>query len=69
MTTAGVLSAFDSCIYPNFAVIVRQLNPFMTENPTELPPFVRSWNQLYAIVIGSLVVEILCFYGLMRWLS
>ncbi|WP_298609759.1 hypothetical protein [uncultured Spirosoma sp.] len=41
----------------------------MTRNPTDLPPFVRSWPQLYAIVIGSLVVEMLLFYGLMRWLS
>ena len=41
----------------------------MPENPDGLPPFARSWLQLYAIVIGSLVVEIVLFYGLMRWLS
>ncbi len=41
----------------------------MPENPTDLPPFARSWTQLYAIVIGSLVAEILFFYGLMHWLS
>ncbi|WP_262887033.1 hypothetical protein [Spirosoma arboris] len=41
----------------------------MPETPTDLPPFVRSWPQLYAIVIGSLVAEIGLFYVLMRWLS
>jgi hypothetical protein len=41
----------------------------MPDNPTDLPPFARSWAQLYAIVIGSLVVEIVLFYVLMRWLS
>ncbi|WP_262889942.1 hypothetical protein [Spirosoma taeanense] len=41
----------------------------MSETPPELPPFVRSWPQLYAIVIGCLVVEIILFYVLMRWLS
>ncbi|WP_461042727.1 hypothetical protein [Spirosoma harenae] len=41
----------------------------MTKEPTDLPPFARTWTQLYAIVIGSLAVEILLFYGLMRWLS
>ncbi|WP_256432997.1 hypothetical protein [Spirosoma foliorum] len=41
----------------------------MPETPTDLPPFVRSWPQLYAIVIGSLVAEIVLFYVLMRWLS
>ncbi|WP_460981916.1 hypothetical protein [Spirosoma fluminis] len=41
----------------------------MPEDPTDLPPFARSWNQLYAIVLGSLVAEIVLFYALMRWLS
>lgn len=41
----------------------------MVEDPVDLPPFARSWSQLYAIVIGSLGVEILFFYVLMRWLS
>ncbi|MCX6215957.1 hypothetical protein [Spirosoma sp.] len=41
----------------------------MPENPTDLPPFARSWTQLYAIVIGSLAVEISLFYLLMHWLS
>lgn len=41
----------------------------MTDDTNELPPFARSWTQLYAIVIGSLVAEMLLFYGLMRWLS
>ncbi|SOD80749.1 hypothetical protein [Spirosoma fluviale] len=41
----------------------------MPENPTDLPPFARSWAQLYAIVVGSLTAEIIVFYLLMRWLS
>ncbi|WP_461100944.1 hypothetical protein [Spirosoma koreense] len=41
----------------------------MPEPPTDLPPFVRSWPQLYAIVMGCLVAEIALFYGLMVWLS
>lgn len=41
----------------------------MPDTPADLPPFARSWPQLYAIVIGSLAVEIILFYGLMRWLS
>ncbi|CAN5473702.1 hypothetical protein [Spirosoma endophyticum] len=45
----------------------------MPENPidnsVDLPPFARSWTQLYTIVMGSLAVEILLFYVLMRWLS
>ena len=41
----------------------------MPDNSANLPPFARSWAQLYTIVIGSLVVEIVLFYGLMRWLS
>ncbi|MGF7214231.1 hypothetical protein GGR92_000371 [Spirosoma lacussanchae] len=41
----------------------------MSEDHIDLPPFARSWPQLYAIVIGSLLVEISLFYALMRWLS
>ena len=41
----------------------------MPDTLSGLPPFARSWSRLYAIVIGSLVVEIVLFYGLMRWLS
>lgn len=41
----------------------------MPENPTGLPPFVRSWPQLYAIVLVALLAEMLLFYGIMRWLS
>ncbi len=33
------------------------------------PSVGRSWPQLYAIVMGALVVEILFFYGLMVWLA
>jgi hypothetical protein len=48
-----------------------QTNPsdFMPDQPNDLPPFVRSWPQLYAIVVGALVVEMILFYVLMRWLS
>ncbi|MGM9509976.1 MULTISPECIES: hypothetical protein [Larkinella] len=41
----------------------------MTQNSTDLPPFVRSWRQLYSIVIGSLLLEIILFYGFMRYFS
>ena len=41
----------------------------MPDTPADLPPFARSWPQLYAIVIGSLVIEMGLFYALMRWLS
>ncbi|WP_461140818.1 hypothetical protein [Spirosoma pomorum] len=41
----------------------------MPDQPNDLPPFVRSWPQLYAIVVGALVVEMILFYVLMRWLS
>lgn len=41
----------------------------MPDNPSDLPPFARSWRQLYAIVIGCLAAEIVLFYLLMRWLS
>jgi len=41
----------------------------MPDKSSDLPPFVRTWPQLYAIVIGSLAVEIILFYLLMRWLS
>ena len=27
----------------------------------ELPPLLRTWNQMYALVLGSLVVSILLF--------
>ncbi|CCH53727.1 hypothetical protein BN8_02844 [Fibrisoma limi BUZ 3] len=41
----------------------------MTDTSSDLPPFVRTWPQLYAIVIGALVAEIFLFYGLMVWFS
>jgi len=41
----------------------------MPDEFSDLPPFARSWPQLYTIVLGSLVVEIALFYALMRWLS
>ncbi|WP_255472417.1 hypothetical protein [Larkinella humicola] len=41
----------------------------MTQKSTDLPPFARSWRQLYSIVIGSLLLEIILFYGFMRYFS
>ena len=41
----------------------------MPDDPSGLPPFARSWSQLYAIVIGGLAAEVMLFYALMRWLS
>jgi hypothetical protein len=34
----------------------------MGKTDPELPPFIRSWNQFYAIVIGWLVLLILIFW-------
>jgi hypothetical protein len=52
-----------------FGVLFAKLRLAMTETPDDLPPFARSWPHLYAIVLGSLVVEIGLFYVLMHWLS
>ena len=41
----------------------------MTNNPREFPPFVKTWRQLYFLVIGALLIEIILFYVLMRWFS
>ena len=41
----------------------------MSEDTHDLPPFVRSWRQLYGLVIGSLVLEIILFYLFMRYFS
>ncbi len=30
-----------------------------------LPPFVSSWNQLYAVLIGALLLQIVLFYVFM----
>lgn len=38
------------------------------ENECEgLPPFVKSWSQMYAIVIGTLVLLIALFYAMMQY--
>ncbi|GAB3699447.1 hypothetical protein GCM10027592_25530 [Spirosoma flavus] len=55
--------------FPYFRRYSQTILTFMPEDTTDLPPFVRTWAQLYAIVIGCLVLEMLLFYGLMRWLS
>jgi len=44
----------------------------MSDNPipneTEgLPPFIKSWRQMYGIVIGTLAVLMLLFYAMMRY--
>lgn len=41
----------------------------MNKDDQDLPPFARSWPQLYAIVLGALVVEIILFYWLMTAFS
>lgn len=41
----------------------------MDYNPREFPPFVKTWPQLYGVVLGALVVEIVLFYVLMRLFS
>ncbi|MFD1140321.1 hypothetical protein ACFQ4C_04345 [Larkinella insperata] len=41
----------------------------MHQPDPDLPPFVRSWRQLYMLVIGSLLLEIVLFYGFMRYFS
>ncbi len=38
------------------------------ENESEgLPPFVKTWPQMYTIVIGTLVLLILFFYAIMQY--
>lgn len=32
-----------------------------------LPPFVSSWKQLYAVLIGALVLQIVLFYVFMNY--
>jgi len=40
------------------------------ENEQEgLPPFIKNWPQMYAIVIGTLFVLMLLFYAMMRYFS
>jgi len=40
------------------------------ENDREgLPPFIKSWAQMYRIVIGTLFALILFFYWMMRYLA
>jgi hypothetical protein len=33
----------------------------------EAPPVLGSWNRLYAVVIGFLVVQILLYWALSEW--
>ncbi|WP_262707816.1 hypothetical protein [Larkinella rosea] len=41
----------------------------MTQKSSDLPSFVRSWRQLYVLVIGSLLLEIILFYWFMASFS
>ncbi|MGV3560289.1 hypothetical protein [Larkinella arboricola] len=41
----------------------------MHQSDPDLPPFARSWRQLYFLVIGSLLLEIVLFYGFMQYFS
>ncbi|CCH02489.1 hypothetical protein FAES_4490 [Fibrella aestuarina BUZ 2] len=36
--------------------------------PADSPLF-GSWNRAYAVVLGALLLEMVLFYGLMRWFS
>lgn len=35
----------------------------------EKPPFFKSWNSVYAILIGSLILLIITFYALTTYFS
>ncbi|WP_205319194.1 hypothetical protein [Runella rosea] len=38
------------------------------ENECEgLPPFIKTWSQMYGIVIGTLIVLIVLFYAMMHY--
>lgn len=39
------------------------------DDTDDLPPFVRTWPQLYGLVMGSLALEIIVFYLLMQVFS
>lgn len=34
----------------------------MLEKDKSLPPFIKSWQQLYWLVVGNLIILILLFY-------
>jgi hypothetical protein len=38
----------------------------MTQVPDEPPPFLRSWNRVYVLVVVYLIAVILLFYWFMR---
>lgn len=35
----------------------------------ELPPFIKTWRQMYAAVIGNLIFLMLLFYWITRYFS
>jgi hypothetical protein len=39
------------------------------QQPPDDPPILGTWRNMYALVIGVLVVEIIVFYALSRWLA
>ncbi len=41
-----------------------------TQQPNEtegLPPFIKTWRQMYAITVGTLLVLMVLFYVLMKY--
>jgi hypothetical protein len=45
-------------------------NEHQGEDPKEgLPPLIKSWQQMYLIVFGNLVLLILIFYWFTRYFS
>lgn len=40
-----------------------------SEDPLDGPPVLRSWRNVYALVVGVLAVLIALFYALTRWAS
>ena len=39
------------------------------EDPLDAPPVLRSWRNVYALVVAVLAVLIALFYALTRWAS
>ncbi|MCU0338259.1 MAG: hypothetical protein MUE30_00110 [Spirosomaceae bacterium] len=37
------------------------------KSDSDLPPFIKSWPQMYGIVIGTLLIQMLLFYWMMRY--
>ena len=49
---------------------IKTMSVLEPENEQEgLPPFIKTWPQMYAIVIGTLFVLMLLFYAMMRYFA